>query len=105
MAARGAWQVKARVVEAPQVMSLLVKVTGQVLLEALVKVVVKVLVEVEAVLLFSLSLQPPTQEQRHKHGLHRVFGLGALRVSACCVWPLHPAGVVLDPFPETRPLA
>ena len=54
------WQVKARVVEAPQVMSLLVKVTGQVLLEVLVvvvKVVVKVLV-LEEVLLFSLSAPP-----------------------------------------------
>ena len=54
------WQLKARVVEAPQVMSLLVKVTGQVLLEVLVmvvKVVVKVLV-LEEVLLFSLSATP-----------------------------------------------
>jgi len=87
MAARGAWQVKARVVEAPQVMSLLVKVTGQVLLEALVKVVVKVLVEVEAVLLFSLSSTPNPRTTPQTRPAPRVWAWGAKGLGLLCVAP------------------
>ena len=64
--------------------------------------VVKVfVVGAEEVLLSSPSLQPHSQEQ----GLQRVFGLGTLRGLVSSLWPLHPADLVLDPFPETRPLA
>ena len=67
------WQLKARVVEAPQVMSLLVKVQGQVLLEVRWVMVVKVFV---VVLLFSLS-SPPTQTTHPRtRPAGRCLGLG-----------------------------
>ena len=53
----------------------------------------------------SLSLQPQPRAQTQEQGLQRVFGLLGLRGPASRLCSRHPAGVVLDPFPETRPLA
>ena len=85
-----------------QVLGLLLLDVLEALVQGQVKefVVEAFVVEVEEVFLSSLSLQPHSQE----HGLQRVFGLGALRGPASRLCSLHPAGVVLDPFPETRPL-
>ena len=93
-----------------QVLGLLLDVMEalvQVLLEVLVKVVVKVkefVVKVDEVFLSSLSSTsfPRTTPSTRPAG--RVWAW-ILRVWVFSLRPLHPAGVVLDPFPETRPLA
>ena len=116
MAGRGADVEDALQVRAPKEMRLSVNVlmlkvkvmmkvvTVKVLLE--VKVLVKVFVVkfvVEALLLFSLSSTPFPRTTPSTRPAGRVWAW-ILRVWVFSVRPLHPAGVVLDPFPETRPL-
>ena len=74
----------------------------QLLLEVLVKVVVvkAFVVEVPLSSLSSTSF-PRTPPSTRPAG--RVWAW-ILRVWVFSLRPLHPAGVVLDPFPETRPL-
>ena len=72
----------------------------QVFLEVLVKVVVKVKAfVVQEVFLSSLS----STSFRRTRPAARVW-VWILRVWVFSLRPLHPAGVVLGPFPETRPL-
>ena len=79
---------------------LLLEALVQVFLEVLVKVVVKVKAfVVQEVFLSSLS----STSFRRTRPAARVW-VWILRVWVFSLRPLHPAGVVLDPFPETRPL-
>ena len=91
--------------KAPREMRLLVNML--MLVMNVIMVMVKVMkvkgFVVEALLLFSLSSTPTPTTNLRTRPAARVCAWDAKGlVSSLC--PLHPVDVVLEPFPETRPL-
>jgi len=86
----------------PMMKVMKVKGLVKVLLEVTVLVEVFV-VEAEEVLLFSLSSTPTQTTNPRTRPAARVWASGVKGLGF--QFALHPVDVVLDPFPETRPLA